>query len=201
MVSCIVADDDHNIANALCALLNLIGVDILAIGNNGKELVKMYKKHHPDLVFTDLNMPKYDGFYAIMKIKDMNPDAKIVAVTGDSTASESPLLDSLKVPVINKPFNMNALKQVIADACLIFNVGPTPFKIQYKFKEDDKFYSCIVTYDQYRNLRRLPIIQECEIVNNDQKNIKAYQNEMQKAIELAAKNETSRILKLSEIVS
>jgi two-component system chemotaxis response regulator CheY len=32
----------------------------------------------PDLVFTDLNMPKYDGFYTITKIKEMNPDAKII---------------------------------------------------------------------------------------------------------------------------
>jgi len=201
MVSCIVVDDDQDTVNVFCELLNLIGVDILATGNDGNVAVNMYKKHHPDLVFTDLIMPKYDGFYAITKIKDMNPDAKIVAVTADITASESHLLDSLNVTVINKPFKVAAVQQVIADACLTYNVDATPFKIMYKFKDDDKFYSCIVTYEQYRNFKKLPIIQECKLVDNDQKSNNAYQNEMQKAIDLAVGNDTSHIRELSETVS
>jgi len=39
-----------------------------------------------------------------------------------------------------------------------------PFKIRYKFKEDKIFYSCIVLHEQYENFKKLPIIEECEIV-------------------------------------
>ena len=75
-----------------------------------------------------------------------------------------------------------------------------PFKIRYKFKEDEKSYACTVTYQQFQNFKKLPIIQECEIIKKDQKNIKDYKNEMQKALDLAVNNDTSHIRMLSEIV-
>ena len=76
-----------------------------------------------------------------------------------------------------------------------------PFKIKYKFKTDKKFYTCIVTYDQYKNFKKLPIVKECEVIKKDQKNIQEYKNEMQEALNFAAKNDTTHIRKLSELVS
>ena len=76
-----------------------------------------------------------------------------------------------------------------------------PFKIRYKFKEDKKYYTCVVTYGQFQNFRDLPIVKECEIIKDDQKDFDEIKNEMQKAQDLAAKNDTSHIKKLSEIVS
>jgi len=75
-----------------------------------------------------------------------------------------------------------------------------PFKIRYKFKEDEKFYTCVVTYGQFQNFRDLPIVKECEIIKDDQKDFDEIKNEMQEALNLAAKNDTSHIRKLSEIV-
>ncbi len=76
-----------------------------------------------------------------------------------------------------------------------------PFKIRYKFKDDEKFYTCIVTYGQFQNFRDLPIVKECEIIKEKLKNFDEIKNEMQEALNLAAKNDTSHIRKLSEIVS
>jgi len=73
-----------------------------------------------------------------------------------------------------------------------------PFKIKYKFKEDKKFYTCIVTHEQFKNFKKLPIVKECEIIKNDEKNIEKYKNEMQDALNLAAKNDTTHIRTLSE---
>lgn len=75
-----------------------------------------------------------------------------------------------------------------------------PFKIRYKFKEDEKFYTCTVTYKQFRNFKKLSIVKECEIIKKDQKNIEDYKNEMQEALNLAAKNDITHIRKLSENV-
>jgi len=72
-------------------------------------------------------------------------------------------------------------------------------KIQYKFKEDEKSYACYVTYDQYLNFKKLPIIQECNVLKKNQKeDYEDYMREMQKAINLLAKNDTSHIRKLSK---
>lgn len=75
-----------------------------------------------------------------------------------------------------------------------------PFKIRYKFTEDEKFYTCYVTHEQYNNFKELSIIQECNIVKKSPQNYKDYNKEMQKAIDLATKNNTTHIRKLSEIV-
>ncbi|MFQ5476549.1 MAG: hypothetical protein ACE5DT_05905 [Nitrosopumilus sp.] len=75
-----------------------------------------------------------------------------------------------------------------------------PVKIRYKFQEDEKFYTCTVTYGQYQNFSKLPIVKECEIIKEELKDFDEIKNEMQKALDLAAKNDTSHIKKLSEAV-
>ena len=76
-----------------------------------------------------------------------------------------------------------------------------PFKIRYKFKEDKKFYTCILTWNQFQNFKELPIVTECEVVKEERESLEAYKNEVQEALNLAAKNDTSHIRKLSEIIS
>ena len=199
MTSCIVIDDDQDIVNVFCDLLDMIDVDVLATGNDGKDAVSLYEKYHPDIVFTDLQMPKYDGFYAVESIKDLNYDAKIVIVTGDLNARYFGLFDVLHVPIINKPFDINQIKKIISYILSHENDSSVPFEIRYKFKDDINHYSCTVTYPQYRNFKRLPVVEECKIVST-QKNIQAYQNEMQEALDLGMQNDTSHIRELSEIV-
>ena len=75
-----------------------------------------------------------------------------------------------------------------------------PFKITYKFKDDDKLYTCNVTHDQYKNFGNLPNIEKCNTVKGNTKNYQEYKDEMQEAINLAVKNNTTHIRKLSEIV-
>ncbi|NQV39013.1 MAG: response regulator [Nitrosopumilus sp.] len=201
MVNCIVIDDDQDILDMFCDLLEIIKVDVLARGKNGKEAVELYEKYSPDIVFTDLSMPDYDGIYAVENIKDKNPNAKIVVVTGNSNDYEMYIFELLNIHVISKPFDMNILKQVITVVPEIENKLLGSFKIKYKFKDDYDSYSCTVNYEQYRNFKKLPVIQECEIINSNNKINQKHQNEMQKALDLAIQNDTSHIHKLSEIVT
>lgn len=69
MVSCIVIDDNQDIVDVFCDLLKISGIQVIATGNDGMQAVELYEKHHPDVIFVDLLMPKYDGFYAIKKNK------------------------------------------------------------------------------------------------------------------------------------
>lgn len=73
-------------------------------------------------------------------------------------------------------------------------------KIQYKFKDDEKMYTCHMTYGQYLNFKKLPVIQECNVLKRNQEDYDDYVKEMQKAINLLAKNDTSHMRKLSEDV-
>ncbi len=69
MVSCIIIDDDKDVTESLSERLVLREVEVLGIGFDGKEAVELYGKLKPDVVFLDINMPGYDGFYAIEGIK------------------------------------------------------------------------------------------------------------------------------------
>ncbi|MCV0392800.1 MAG: hypothetical protein K5790_05830 [Nitrosopumilus sp.] len=74
------------------------------------------------------------------------------------------------------------------------------FKIKYRFKDETKYYSCIMTYEQFKNFQVLPIVEECEVMKKDVKNIEAYKADIQRAVNLAVQNSTSHIKKLSEPV-
>lgn len=63
--------------------------------------------------------------------------------------------------------------------------------------DDEAFFTCFVTYEQYNNLKVLPIIRECSVLKKNQENYEVYMKEMQKAINLLAKNNTSHIRSLS----
>ncbi len=198
MFNCIVIDDDQNILDMFCDFLDMLKIDVLATGNNGKDAVELYEKHTPDIVFTDLAMPNYDGLYAVENIKDKNQNAKIIVVTANSNDYEMDLFELLNIPVISKPFGTNVLKQTISDISENENSMPASFEI--KFKDDPDYYLCLVNYDQYRNFKELDIIQECKIVNSDNKSIKS-EKEMQEALDLAIQNDTGKIRDLSEMIT
>ncbi|MFB5638442.1 MAG: response regulator, partial [Nitrosarchaeum sp.] len=95
------------------------GIDVIATGTDGKDAVKLYEKHRPDIIFVDLVMPKYDGFYAIENIKKIDTSARIIVVTGDLTMDDSDLLDLHNATaVIYKPFDMSKVKLAMKDVFL-----------------------------------------------------------------------------------
>ena len=47
------------------------------------------------------------GFMQLKKLRRSNPEAKIIAVTGDSRFTTEQKLEKLKIPVIYKPFKMD----------------------------------------------------------------------------------------------
>ena len=79
MVNCIVIDDDQDLVEIFCELLEILKVPVLGTGNNGQDAVNLYTQHNPEIIFTDLNMPQFDGLYAIEKIKEIDLNAKIIA--------------------------------------------------------------------------------------------------------------------------
>lgn len=119
MVNCVIIDDNQDIVDVFSDLLEISGIKVIATGTDGMKAVELYKKYSPDVIFVDLAMPRYDGFYAIKNIRKIDPNAKIIVVTGDLTMDESDLLDVHKVTaVIYKPFEMQKVKQCITDVFL-----------------------------------------------------------------------------------
>jgi CheY-like chemotaxis protein len=114
VVTCIIVDDDVNTTKVFSDILDLMGLHVVGTGFSGSEAVCLYKQYRPDVVFIDLMMPKTDGFYAIEKIRKIDPTAKIVAVTANLTLETSQRLEELKInAVIYKPFSIHEIKQAL----------------------------------------------------------------------------------------
>ena len=114
MITCIVVDDDVNTTKVFSDILELMGLRVLGSGSSGSEAVCLYKQYRPDIVFIDLAMPKTDGFYAIKKIRTIDPNAKFVVVTANLTEETDRQLEDLKVDsIIYKPFDFDEIKHVL----------------------------------------------------------------------------------------
>ncbi len=90
------------------------GFNVVAQGYDGKDAVRLYKKYRPDIVFTDIMMPEYDGFYAMKEIRKFDPHAKVVAVTADYTDESATRLKEFNIfAVVYKPFDIQDIKRVL----------------------------------------------------------------------------------------
>ena len=87
-IRALVVEDDKDVKDVFVELLQLSKDDVIGKGSNGKEAIELYKKLHPDIVFIDVLMPEYDGFYGLEKIKEYDPKAIVVMVTGSENSEE-----------------------------------------------------------------------------------------------------------------
>ncbi len=82
MINVMVVDDHPVVRKGIVSMLG-IETDINVVGecSNGKEAVDKVKILQPDVIVMDLVMPEMDGVEAIQKIKENNPNEKILVLT------------------------------------------------------------------------------------------------------------------------
>ena len=80
---------------------------------NGKEAIIHFKPSITDLVITDLIMPDEDGLKVIIKLKELKPSIKIIAISGGGKAGPGSYLNLAKAlgadAIYSKPFSINEL--------------------------------------------------------------------------------------------
>ncbi len=116
-INAIVIDDNEDVQRVFVELLQISNINVVDTGHNGKEAVELYQKHSPDVVFIDAMMPEYDGFYGLEKIREYDPNAVVVLVTG-SINVKSELDDCKATAVIPKPIDMNKVKNIVNKFCV-----------------------------------------------------------------------------------
>lgn len=113
----VVVDDDRDTVGVFVEYLSIKDIQVLGFGYDGKTAVELYKEHKPDVILIDLHMPNYDGFYAIREIRKLDPESKIVTVTGDSeniSDDEEKKLQKLHVDGnIVKPYEIDAVVETV----------------------------------------------------------------------------------------
>lgn len=75
--------DDHPLVRKGIAsiLANESDMKMVAEAGSGPEAVEAFRQHHPDIILMDLRMPGGDGIEATKQIRQIDPEAKIIALT------------------------------------------------------------------------------------------------------------------------
>lgn len=88
----------------------------VSLADNGKEGYEFFAAHHTDvdLVLMDLHMPIMNGFESSALIKQINPDAVIVAMTADAITGVQDRCSAVGIDYyISKPFDPDQFVQTI----------------------------------------------------------------------------------------
>ena len=102
--SILVVDDDHDIVNAIAALLSREGYRIYK-AYNGLEAIDSLMQNDIQLILIDVMMPKLDGLSAMMKIRDTK-NIPIIVLSAKSEDSDKILGLSMGADdYITKPYN------------------------------------------------------------------------------------------------
>lgn len=82
MIKIIIAEDQSLLRGAITTLLSLEDdIEVLAQAVDGVEALELTNQHKPDVLLTDIEMPKMSGIEVAAKLKEVNSDTKVMIVT------------------------------------------------------------------------------------------------------------------------
>ena len=88
LIRVLVVEDHAVVREGLCSLLTAkYGVQVVGEAADGLEAVEQARALQPDVILMDLVMPRMTGLEAILKIREEDPDARILVLT--SSAEEA----------------------------------------------------------------------------------------------------------------
>lgn len=111
----VLIEDDREISTTLQRVLEAAGYT-LAVANNGQDGRRQIESFGPELVITDMMMPKMGGFPVLEFLKEMPDDKrpKVIMVTANEGGRHKAYAEMLGVDdYIRKPFAMDVLLDAI----------------------------------------------------------------------------------------
>jgi len=115
----LLAEDDLFVQNVISKLLTKAGFQVI-MASNGQEALDLFVAHEGKFsaVLLDLTMPVMDGVTAMRKMKELNPEAKIIISSGYHAMEAEAMLDFNERPTafLQKPYSYTQLIDVLKAA-------------------------------------------------------------------------------------
>lgn len=114
----LIIDDETNILLMLKKMLERSGYEI-DLASNGEEGLRLFRNTPSDLVITDIIMPEKEGLETIREMRKMQPEMKIIAMSGGGKISADNYLETAKIfgasRIIEKPFTQQAMVSTVKE--------------------------------------------------------------------------------------
>ena len=102
-------EDDREIASTISGVLDAAGYDVV-VAQNGIEGRQMVESENPDLVITDMMMPRMGGFPILEFLKSLDDPPRVIMITANEGGRHKAYAEMLGVAdYLRKPFAMDAL--------------------------------------------------------------------------------------------
>lgn len=118
-VKILIIDDEYTIVDGLSSFpWEEYGCEVVGTSQNGQEGLELLESLNPDLVFTDIRMPKMDGLTFAAEAKKSNPHLRIVFLTGyDSFEYVQEAIRVGGSDYLLKPVNFRKLDELVRRLC------------------------------------------------------------------------------------
>jgi DNA-binding NtrC family response regulator len=110
----LVVDDNRLLADTIQETLEIDGLHVMS-AKDGLDGYSTYLLFKPDMVITDIQMPRRSGPEMMKRIRIHNPMIKTIYMSGNIGSFESFLIEEKKrypVSYLKKPFSLESLKVV-----------------------------------------------------------------------------------------
>ena len=82
MIKVMIVDDQELIRESLKIILSAYTeVEVIALVNDGEDVLEAIQQKKPDIILMDIRMPKMDGVLCTKLVKETYPDIKIIILT------------------------------------------------------------------------------------------------------------------------
>jgi two-component system response regulator DegU len=111
----LIADDNDKIRLFIKQILleSIKGINNIYECRNGKEAIETYNEYKPDWILLDVKMNSIDGLSAAEKIKERDPNAKIIIVTNYDDLSYRKKAGSINVFAYILKENLDELVKIL----------------------------------------------------------------------------------------
>ncbi|MDX8388252.1 MAG: ATP-binding protein [Ghiorsea sp.] len=111
----LLVDDEAQILETGNEVLTSLGYCVLK-ASDGKEAVEIFNANKDDIaiIIMDIVMPVLGGVKAVERIKEIQPDTKVIFSTGYDMGADFPdVMPSNKAMILTKPYDVNELNKII----------------------------------------------------------------------------------------
>ncbi|CAA7625220.1 response regulator [Magnetospirillum sp. UT-4] len=117
----LIVEDTRLMRDSLVDVLSASGHQVTTAEHGAQAVEMIAAGAQFDVIITDIIMPEMDGIETILEIQTMQPDARIIAISGGSARLEKAQgLETARrlgaVAVLEKPFEIDTLLDAVAKA-------------------------------------------------------------------------------------